>query len=95
MTPLAKSGAEVDMERTTILPYEWFNKSVRVAAYSGEERRPEIDNEGISEPQHVMVRDYVGWLVNADETGLLLVLRGGKSFFLSARAVMSVQPTEE
>jgi hypothetical protein len=95
MTPLAKSGAEVDMERTTILPYEWFNKSVRVAAYSGEERRPEIDNEGISEPQHVMVRDYVGRLVNADETGLLLVLRGGKSFFLSARAVMSVQPTEE
>jgi hypothetical protein len=95
MTPLAKSGAEVDMERTTILPYEWFNKSVRVAAYSGEERRPEIDNEGISEPQHVMVRDYVGRLVNADETGLLLVLRGGKSLFLSARAVMSVQPTEE
>ena len=43
------------MERTTILPYEWFNKSVRVAAYSGEERRPEIDNEGISEPQHVML----------------------------------------
>jgi hypothetical protein len=83
------------MERTTILPYEWFNKSVRVVAYSGEERRPEIDNEGLSEPQHVMVRDYVGRLVNADETGLLLVLRGGKSLFLSARAVMSVQPTEE
>ena len=38
------------MERTTILPYEWFNKRVRVAAYSGEERSPEIDNEGISEP---------------------------------------------
>lgn len=38
------------MERTTILPYEWFNKTVRVSAYSGEERRPEIDNEGISEP---------------------------------------------
>ena len=83
------------MERTTILPYEWFNKSVRVAAYSGEERRPEIDNEGISEPQHVMVGHYVGRLVNADETGLLLVLRGGKSLFLSASAVMSVQPTEE
>jgi hypothetical protein len=83
------------MERTTILPYEWFNKTVRVSAYSGEERRPEIDNEGISEPQHVMVRDYVGRLVNADETGLLLVLRGGKSLFLPANAVMSVQPTEE
>jgi hypothetical protein len=36
------------MERTTILPYEWFNKTVRVSAYSGEERRPEIDSEGIS-----------------------------------------------
>jgi hypothetical protein len=83
------------MERTTILPYEWFNKTVRVSAYSGEERRPEIDSEGISEPQHVMVRDYVGRLVNADETGLLLVLRGGKSLFLPANAVMSVQPTEE
>jgi hypothetical protein len=83
------------MERTTILPYEWFNKTVRVSAYSGEERRPEIDNEGISEPQHVMVRDYVGRLVNADETGLLLVLRGGKTLFLPANAVMSVQPTEE
>ena len=83
------------MERTTILPYEWFNKTVRVSAYSGEGRRPEIDNEGISEPQHVMVRDYVGRLVNADETGLLLVLRGGKSLFLPANAVMSVQPTEE
>ena len=65
------------MERTTILPYEWFNKMVRVSAYSGEERRSEFDCEGISEPQHVMVRDYVGRLVNADETGLLLVLRRG------------------
>ena len=83
------------MERTTILPYEWFNKMVRVSAYSGEERRSEIDCEGISEPQHVMVRDYVGRLVNADETGLLLVLRGGKSLFLSASAVLSVHPTEE
>ena len=84
------------MERTTILPYEWFNKTVRVSAYSGEERRPEeIDSEGISEPQHVMVREYVGRLVNADQTGLLLVLRGGKSLFLSGNAVMSVQPTEE
>jgi hypothetical protein len=83
------------MERATILPYEWFNKTVRVSAYSGEERRPEIDSEGISEPQHVMVRDYVGRLVNADETGLLLVLRGGKSLFLSANAVISVLPTEE
>ena len=83
------------MERTTILPYEWFNKTVRVSAYSGEERRPEIDSEGISEPQHVMVRDYVGRLVNADETGLLLVLRVDKSLFLSANAVMSVQPIEE
>ena len=82
------------MERTTILPYEWFNM-VRVSAYSGEERRSEIDSEGISEPQHVMVRDYVGRLVNADETGLLLVLRGGKSLFLSASAVLSVHPTEE
>ena len=27
------------MERTTTLPYEWFNKMVRVSAYSGEERR--------------------------------------------------------
>ena len=57
------------MERTAILPYGWVNKTVRVSAYSGEERRPEIDNEGISEPQHVMVREYVGRLVNADETG--------------------------
>ena len=95
MTTWAKSGAEVPMERTTILPYEWFNKMVRVSAYSGEERRSEIDREGISEPQHVMVRDYVGRLVNADETGLLLVLRGGKSLFLSASAVLSVHPTEE
>ena len=86
---------EVTVERTTILPYEWFNKTVRVSAYSGEERRPEIDNEGISEPQHVMVREYVGRLVNADETGFLLVLRGGKSLFLSGNAVMSVQLTEE
>jgi hypothetical protein len=83
------------MERTTILPYEWFNKTVRVSAYSGEERRPEIDNKGVSEPQHVMARDYVGRLVNADETGLLLVLRGGKSLFLPANAIMSVQPTAE
>ena len=82
------------MERTTILPYEWFNKTVRVSAYSGEERRFEIDREGISEPQHVMVSDYIGRLVNADETGLLLVLRGGKSLFLSAGAVLSVHPTE-
>ncbi len=82
------------MERTTILPYEWFNKTVRVSAYSGEGRRPEIDNEGISEPQQVMVRDYLGRLVNADETGLLLVLGGGISLFLSANAVLSVQPTE-
>ena len=67
----------------------------RVSAYSGEERRSEIDSEGISEPQHVMVRDYVGRLLNADETGLLLVLRGGKSLFLSASAVLSVHPTEE
>jgi hypothetical protein len=66
-----------------------------VSAYSGEERRPEIDNEGISEPQQVMVRDYLGRLVNADETGLLLVLGGGKSLFFSANAIMSVQTTEE
>jgi hypothetical protein len=31
-----QAGGALMMERMSVLPYEWFNKPVRVEAYSGE-----------------------------------------------------------
>jgi hypothetical protein len=85
---------KVIMERPSVLPYDWFNRTVMVEAYSGEERSLSTDEEGISGVSHVMVRKYVGQLVNADPAGLLLVLRGERMLFLSASSILSVEPVE-
>ena len=82
------------MEQPSMLPYDWFNRVVMVEAYSGEERSPTTDAEGISGVSHVMVRRYVGRLVNANLAGMVLVLEGERMLFLSATAVLSVEPVE-
>ena len=35
------------MERMSVLPYDWFNKLVRVEAYSGETTHPFASGSGI------------------------------------------------
>ena len=82
------------MERPSMVPYDWFNRLVMVEAYSGEERSPTTDAEGISGVSHVMVRRYVGRLVNADPAGMVLVLNSERMLFLSAGAILSVEPAE-
>ncbi len=78
------------MERLSVLPYDWFNKLVRVEAYSGETTHPFPFGSGISDPTPVRVRNYFGRLENADITGLILMLGGERRIFLSASAVLSV-----
>jgi hypothetical protein len=86
---------EVIIERSTVLPYEWFNRTVLVEAYSGEERSHDAeDYEGIGGVSHVMVRKYVGRLLNADPAGLVIALRSGRMIFLAASAILSVEPVE-
>jgi hypothetical protein len=82
------------MERPSMVPYDWFNQVVMVEAYSGEERSHTTDAEGISGVSHVMVRRYVGRLVNADPAGMVLVLESERLLFLSASAILSVEPVE-
>jgi len=83
------------MERMSVLPYDWFNKLVRVEAYSGETPYPfESDRGGISDPTPVRVRNYFGRLENADITGLVLGLQGERRIFLSANAILSVEPSD-
>ena len=51
------------MERSTALPFDWFNRTVLVEAYSGEERSQDADDEaGIGAVSHVMVRKIRGAL---------------------------------
>lgn len=83
------------MERMSVLPYDWFNKPVRVEAYGGETTHPLASGSGISDPTPVRVRNYFGRLKNADITGLVLGLRGERRIFLSANAILSVEPSEE
>ncbi len=83
------------MERMSVLPYDWFNKLVRVEAYSGETTHPFPSGSGISDPTPVRVRNCFGRLENADITGLVLVLGGERRIFLSAAAILSVEPSEE
>ena len=82
------------MEGPSVLPYDWFNRVVMVEAYSGEERGHFTDEEGVSGVSHVMVRKYVGRLMNANPAGMVLVLKGERMIFLSASAVLSVEPLE-
>jgi hypothetical protein len=82
------------MERLSVLPYDWYNKLVRVEAYSGETTHPFASAGGISDPTPVRVRNYFGRLENADITGLVLGLRGERRIFLSANAILSVEPAE-
>jgi hypothetical protein len=82
------------MEGPSVLPYDWFNRIVMVEAYSGEERSHSTDDEGISGVSHVMVRKYVGRLLNASPDGMLLVLKSERMIFLSASALLSVEPLE-
>ena len=82
------------MEQLSMLPHDWLNRSVMVEAYSGEERSHTTDIEGISDASHVMVRRYVGQLVNVNPAGMLLVLTGERKLFLSASAVLSIEPVE-
>jgi hypothetical protein len=84
------------MERMSVLPYDWFNKLVRVEAYSGETTHPLVaSGSGISDPTRVRVRNYFGRLENADITGLVLGFQGERRIFLSANAILSVEPAEE
>jgi len=83
------------MERMSVLPYEWFNKPVRVEAYSGETTHPFASASSISDPTPVRVRNYFGRLESADITGLVLGLQGERRIFLSASAVLSVEPYHE
>jgi hypothetical protein len=83
------------MERLCVLPYDWFNKLVRVEAYSGETTHPFPSGSGISDPTPVRVRNYFGRLENADIAELVLVLGGEQRIFLSAGAILSVEPSEE
>jgi hypothetical protein len=82
------------MEQPSMVPYDWFNQIVMVEAYSGEERSHTTDAEGISGVSHVMVRRYLGRLLNANLAGMVLVLEGERMLFLSASAVLSVEPVE-
>lgn len=83
------------MERSTALPFDWFNRTVLVEAYSGEERSQDADDEaGIGAVSHVMVRKYVGHLLNADPAGLVIALKSGRMIFLAASALLSVEPVE-
>ncbi len=83
------------MERMSVLPDDWFNKLVRVEAYSGETTHPFASGSGISDPTLVRVRNYFGRLENADISGLVLGLQGERRIFLSANAILSVEPAEE
>jgi len=83
------------MERMSVLPYDWFNRIVRVEAYSGETTQPFALASGISDPTLVRVRNYFGRLESADITGLVLGLPGERRIFLSANAVLSVEPAQE
>jgi hypothetical protein len=83
------------MERMSVLPYDWFNKFVKMEAYSGETIHPFAFESGISDPAPVRVRNYFGRLESADITGLVLELRGERRIFLSASAILSVEPSEE
>ncbi len=50
------------MERMSVLPYDWFNKIVRVEAYSGETTHPFASASGISDP--TLLREEItlaGW----------------------------------
>jgi hypothetical protein len=82
------------MEQLSMLPPDWLNRIVMVEAYSGEERSHTTDTEGISGVSHVMVRRYVGRLANINPAGMILVLTGERKLFLSASAVLSVEPVE-
>jgi hypothetical protein len=82
------------MERMSVLPYEWFNKPVRVEAYSGETLHPFTVPGGISDPTLARVRNYFGQLESADITGLVLGLQGERRIFLSASAVLSVEQVQ-
>jgi len=83
------------VERMSVLPYEWFNKPVRVEAYSGETTHPFEVPGGISDLTLARVRNYFGRLESADITGLVLGLQGERRIFLSASAVLSVEPYHE
>ena len=82
------------MERMSVLPYEWFNKPVRVEAYSGETTHPFEVPGGISDPTLARVRNYFGRLESADITGIVLGLQGERRIFLPASAVLSVEPVQ-
>ena len=82
------------MERMSALPYDWFNKLVRVEAYGGETTHPLAFGSGISDPTLVRVRNYFGRLENADITGIVLELQGERRIFLSANAILSIEPVE-
>ena len=83
------------MERTSVLPYDWFNNIVRVEAYSGETTHPLSSASSISDPTLVRVRNYFGRLENADITGLVLELQGERRIFLSSSAILSVERAQE
>jgi hypothetical protein len=83
------------MERMSVLPYDWFDKLVRVEAYSGETTHPLASVSSISDPTPVRVRNYFGRLTNADITGLVLKLQGERLIFLSASAILSVESAEQ
>jgi hypothetical protein len=82
------------MEQRSMLPYDWLNRAVMIEAYSGEERSHTTDIEGISGVSHVMVRRYVGRLADVNPAGMILVLKNERRLFLSASAVLSVEPVE-
>jgi hypothetical protein len=83
------------MERMSVLPDDWFNRLVKVEAYSGETIHPFAFDSGISDPAPVRVRNYFGRLESADMTGLVLALRGERRIFLFANAILSVELSEE
>jgi hypothetical protein len=83
------------MERMSVLPDDWFNRLVKVEAYSGETIHPFAFDSGISDPAPVRVRNYFGRLESADMTGLVLALRGEWRIFLFANAILSVELSEE
>jgi hypothetical protein len=83
------------MERLSMLPQDWLNRIVIVEAYSGEERSHTTDTEGISGVSHVMVRRYVGRLANVNPAGMILELTGDRKLFLSASAILSIEPVEQ
>jgi len=79
----------------SVLPYDWFNKLVRVEAYSGETTHPFAYGSGVSDPTPVRVRNYFGRIENADISGIILVLREERRIFLAANAILSIEAAEE